>query len=209
VLVGYFLASSIWGAVIPAQSLVLGFVGFMLLTSFGSGWRMVGAYANDPVEPWFVNGTSDHAALLRETLLDFAFRETGGFLDIPIVAIAPDDGVVAWLLRDFSNTRFVGSTAAAQTAPIVIMPLDMLDLDADGNPILPELGGTYVGQDFVIETTWSNRWLSGFQFLAWWSGRLSQFNFLSPQPIVLQDVVVWVRQDVYDSLPLNLEEFGN
>jgi hypothetical protein len=212
ILVSYFLASSIWGSVVPAQGLLLGMVAFGLLTSFGSGLNLVGERANDPAEVWFTEGTSEEAALMREVLLDLSFRETENFPLLPVAVVGPDDDMVAWEVRDFPNTTFVASVDDAYGAEIVIAPLDLIQLPDDPTSYreLP-LGADYVGQDFEITSVWQSGWLRGLQFLPWWSDRLTTVQpFIVGENVILpqsgQSVVVWVRQDIYDSNPFNFED---
>ncbi len=200
IIIGYFLASSLVGTRMPAQAFVIGAFLFVLLTSFGSGWNLVGTRSNDPSEVWFINGTSSQTRALRQTLLELSFRQTQGFPELSVVALAPDDGPVAWLLRDFRNAQFVASVDEASTAQVIIMPSYSLAdaLDLPSRPSL-QLGAIYVGQDFEITRTWRSSWLDGLQTLAWWSSRLDS-GVIAPnyRPQALERVVLWVRQDVYD-----------
>lgn len=200
IVIGYFLASSLVGPLIPAQALVIGGLAFALLTSFGGGWNLVGTRANDPAEVWFVDGTSSQVDLMRQTLNDLAVRQTGGMPALPIVAVTPQDGAVAWALRDFHNTQFVASLDDARTAQVIIMPShDLLrGLTTPQRPDI-DLGAAYVGQDFAMQYTWRSSWLSGWQWLAWWSARLDTGLIpATARQRMLNGVVLWVRQDIYD-----------
>ncbi|TVR18638.1 MAG: hypothetical protein EA396_15020 [Anaerolineaceae bacterium] len=200
IVIGYFLASSLVGAIIPAQALVIGALAFALLTSFGSGWNLVGTRANDPAEVWFVDGTSSQVDLMRQTLIELAIRQTEGMPTLPVAAVTPDDGAVAWALRDFHNTQFVASLDDARTAQVIVMPAyDLVrGLTTPHRPDI-ELGAAYVGQDFATQMTWRSSWLNGWQWLAWWSARLDTGRIPAvARQRMLNGVVLWVRQDIYD-----------
>lgn len=204
-LVGFFLASSVWGNIIPAQGMLLGLFGFMVFTNIGSGANLVGVRSNDASEPWYVVGTSDQTALLRETLQDFAFRETQNFALLPVTVVGDDDGIVAWLLRDFSDVTFVDSVAEAMRQPVILIPVSELAVEGEDRIRRPDLGGSYVGQQFEISTIWSVSWINGWQILPWWVERLDNLpDAAEPfvvQPLPLEEVILWVRQDIYDGVP--------
>ncbi|MFW5696172.1 MAG: hypothetical protein ACOCXR_00135 [Phototrophicaceae bacterium] len=204
--VGYFLATSIWGSVMPAYALLLGLVGFTLITSGGSAWNLVGSRANNPTEPWFVVGASQEADLMRQTLQEIAFRETQGFLAVPMAIYAPDDSLTAWLVRDFDTARFVTSIDDARTEQLVIMPRSLIEVAGEpGRYRDPDLGGSYLGQDFAVMLEWRASWLNGFQFLSWWSERPNDAALGSTliDIQVREAMVVWVREDIYNSMPFD------
>ena len=132
---------------------------------------------------------------MRETLFELADRDTAGFplLEFYVVAdrsgVVRDDGLVAWLTRDFPNARFVNTVEEAAGEQIVLMAQDE-DLAAS-------LGGAYVGQRFVLRRNWSVAQLEILDLPAWWSqGRLRAGK------VQEQALVLWLRQDVYDGIPL-------
>jgi len=185
--IGFFLASSIWGIGMTAQGAALGLLAFGLVTSLGSGWRAAVVTAENPVEFWNRNPVSDDVFLLRKTLNELADRQTNGFPQIPITVLAPDDGILAWTLRDFANTRFITDVNDAKNQEIVLLPQTV-------EP--PDLGGSYVGQRFDISASWNPQTVQLGDWLAWW---LQQKTRLAAQP---SDVMVlWLRQDVYDGVP--------
>lgn len=207
VMVVYFLASSFTGATLPIQALILGAFLGVLLTSFGSGWNLVGTRSDDPSEVWFVNGVSDETQNMRQTLQDLSFRQTANMPYLPVSVVGPDDGVIAWVLRDFINVDFVDSVEQAKMAQVIIMTsYDLLQsFELPENPDI-ELGATYLGQEFVIKTTWRSAWLNGLQPLAWWSGRLDSGTIpIILYPNELERAVLWVRQDVYDGEVFNFQ----
>lgn len=196
--VGYLLAASVWGNITALQGGALGFLLFSLITSAGSGWNAAVANANSPTELFHLRAVSSEVFLLRQTLQDFADRRTGGFLQIPVVVVLDpqsplrDDGTLAWILRDFSNVRYVRSIEEASGAEFVISQA----IEVSSLP--PNLGGNYVGQRFTIQREWDTRSVSTFDFIAWWTQRRVR---QSPTPV--KAVILWVRQDVFDGVSAN------
>ncbi len=190
-IIGFFLTAGIWGNAISVQGGGLGLMAFMLLTGIGSGWNAAVTNADNPIEFWRDQATAPEVLLLRETLSELAQRESRGFPVMPLTVLSDGEtitgnGVVAWELRDFVNTHFVDSLNGAVGEQIVILP-DMLE---------PDLGGSYVGQDFVVSRTWDSSTLEPVDFLTWWLQSRTRV-----QPQVAGKVVLWLRQDVYDSVP--------
>jgi hypothetical protein len=189
----YLLAASMWGNTTSAQGGALGLAIFALVTSLGSGWHAAVHYAHDPVELWHTEATHPEVFLLRDTLLDVALRESEGFklMDVTVVEQGgiSEDGVVAWVLRDFPNTQFVESVQEAQQARIVLLERQSRPEDEH-----PALNSDYVGQSFTIGQRWQQP-LHASDFVAWWTQRKTR------TPAVPTNVVVlWLRQDVYEGL---------
>ncbi|MBZ0281185.1 MAG: hypothetical protein K8L97_10625 [Anaerolineae bacterium] len=184
--IGYFLAAGVWGIGMTTRGGLLGMMVFLLVTSLSGGWRAAVFSAADPVELWNRQAINGDTTLLRQTLWEFSARETGGFPKIPIVALTPDDGVVAWLLRDFPNARFIPDAAGGKLEEIVLLPA-VLEL--------PDLGGSYVGQRFTISSTWDLRSLRFIDLPAWWLQRRTRTG-----GVPADEMVLWVRQDVYDGV---------
>ncbi|MBC8099106.1 MAG: hypothetical protein H7Y11_06660, partial [Armatimonadetes bacterium] len=131
--------------------------------------------------------------LLRETLIELAERETLGYRDIPITIVEDpalgltQDGIAAWLARDFRKVTFVPNIQAARAGEIVLT----IEQTA------PELGGSYVGQKFTLTQGWKFDTMRGLDWLPLWFQRQ-----VRTQPTPLQVVVLWVRLDIYESAPL-------
>ncbi len=190
-IIGFFLTAGIWGNAVSVQGGGLGLMAFMLLTGVGSGWSTAVTNADNPIEFWHDRATAPEVLLLRETLSELVQRESRGFPVMPLTVLSDGEtitgnGVVAWELRDFVNARFVDSLNGAVGEQIVILP-DIID---------PDLGGSYVGQDFVISRTWDSSTLEPVDFLTWWLQSRARV-----QPQVEGRVVLWLRQDVYDGVP--------
>lgn len=188
VLVGYFMVASLWDGRTALNGLGLGALIFGLLTSMGSGWNTAVDQADNPSRFWDGEAVTVNAALLRETLIDVADRQTRGFTYyLPVAALAPQDGIIAWLLRDFNETRFISTPSEAATIDVALLPLTL-----DGNP---DLGAPYVGQDFVITRYWTTNVLRPIDIPAWWTqGQVRPGLAFTGQ----EAWVLWLRQDVYD-----------
>ncbi len=181
---GFFMAASVWGAYTAVQGWVFGALIFGLITSLGAGWNAAAVEAGNPVELWHVQPTSAETWLLRQTLTEVSTRESGGFPQLELAVLAPADGVVAWLLRDYPRTRFITDVSEARGLPVVLLP---------SLPEPPDLGGSYVGHPFTITSVWSERNLRAIDFPAWWMARRIRLPGAS-----LVTMVLWLRQDVYD-----------
>lgn len=189
------LAASVWGNTTTLQGVGLGLLVFMLINGTAAAWSASVFDYDNPAELWHTHATAREAVLMRETMIDLANRETLGHRDLPITVVTDAqsgltrNGVLAWQLRDFRNTRFVETVEAARASQIVIM----LEV---ANP--PDLGGAYVGQRVYITRNWDPGQLRDLDFLAWWFQRMVRDN---PQPDLA--VMLWVRRDIYESAPIS------
>ena len=184
IMIGYFLASSEWGEGIAIRGGVLGVLVFVMITSLGNGWHIAVDNADNAVEFWSRDPTSYQTAQLRQTLIELSNRQTSGFPELVVSALAPDDGVVAWLLRDFPNTTFITDPTAAKGQGIVLLP-STIDK--------PDLGGAYVGHTVAISNRWDYSNLSILSFPAWW---LQRRTLTATVPS--DSITMWLRQDIYN-----------
>ncbi len=190
----YLLSSSLFGRDNALQGAGIGVLVFMLGAGVASGWNASVENVTHPPEVWHVNAVSPDAVTLRETLHDLDRRSDGGLSLLPVTVVTDaeagltDDGLVAWLLRDFENARFTDSVDIASRDEVILLPAAS---DDD-----PELGGSYVGQSVTLRQAWSVSSLRGQDVLAWWLQRsVPQADFDS------DTAVLWVRMDVYDAIP--------
>lgn len=189
----YFLFASIWGNRNVLQGYGLGAFAFMLLMGIGTGWNASVVNVNNAAELWYQTGISADAAQLRQTLFDVSRRDTRGFPAINMVILRDEDagisgdGLIAWMVRDFDNARFVDSVADARQEEIILLPVLAED---------PDLGGSYVGQQFVIRDYWTRGQLTMLDWVSWYTHRKTR-SYDLPQ----DKTVLWLRIDVYDGIP--------
>jgi hypothetical protein len=196
--VGAFLVASIWGNRITLQGVALGLFGFTLVSGVGGGWNAVTTRAHQPVEIWQSSYVQPDAYLLRETLHEIA---TFTARDEPVLRVAvvqdPDiglvnDGVVAWLLREFRYTRFVQSIPEAAREEIIIVRYTGEEVD---------LGGSYVGQSFNLRRGQQLLSVPVYDWAAWLAQRRTRV--MTP---ARDSVILWVRLDLYNSVPVDLAQ---
>ncbi len=192
------LLTNFWGSATCLQGIGLGFLCMLLLSGMGGGWGIAAKDTSLADGVWRQRAISDDAALLRQTLFELASRHTGGFpqLDLTIVEDRElgisRDGLLAWLVRDYTNAKFVPSVAQASNQQIVLM--------ADDEAQAAQLQGDYVGQRFLLRRRWSLTAQSLWDLPAWWTQMLRRDD--SPQR---EDaLMLWLRQDVYDGSPFAL-----
>lgn len=186
-IIGFFLFASLWGNRTTWQGIGLGAVIFLAVTSLGSGWNAAVIKAENPAEIWHMNATHSNTALLRETLFEVADRISGGFPAMDVKVVAPQDGVLAWLLRDFEHAEYVSNVEDAYGAPVVILP----------ESVPQDVWGTgYVGQDFTISRMWDSNSLYLIDVPALWTQAQARLPWTSADRVVL-----WLRSDVYQGLP--------
>jgi hypothetical protein len=196
-LLGYFLAAGVWGTRTTLQGYGLGLLAFMLLVGTSAGWYASITDKGQATEPWSYRATADGYNLLAETLRDFQRREAQGFDILPLTVVRDrelgmtEEGLLGWMLRDTNRTQFVNAAVEARGAPMILLPEG-----AVADPTAPDLGGSYVGQRFVLTRTWSPNTLTGLDALSWLFQRRTR-SATEPE----QMLTLWVRQDVYESRP--------
>lgn len=185
-IVGFFLVASVWDRATAARGTLLGLVLFGMTTALGAGWNAAVPNATFAAEPWHFQPTTENAALLRETLLEVAARQSRGQTSYSVALSGDTDGVLAWLLRDFTDVRVIASPADANNEVVV---LAQSVIPGASEALIP---AGYVGQDFILRETWTVANLRPFDVPAWWLQR-----YVSGAPLPFETVDLWVRQDVY------------
>jgi len=99
------------------------------------------------------------------------------------------DPLIAWQVRDFDNALLAGDAASLRGEPVILMPAPPSDAPD------PDLGGAYVGQEFLIAQTWDPALLFTNEIPAWWTERMANNRATTDTRYVL-----WVRQDIYDGV---------
>ncbi|MFZ4815145.1 MAG: glycosyltransferase family 39 protein [Phototrophicaceae bacterium] len=187
-----FTSASLYGGNVTLRGGGAGLVLVGLFASLGGGWQISDTRANDPLELWQPTASTPELFTLRETLTELTKRESGGFAYLPIAVVLPDftntdAALLAWALRGFENVELVNDVAAVRTREVILAP-------PAAEP--PDLGGSYLGETFILQRDWNPNTLNFWQVGAWWFQRKTR---VPGQP--LQEVVLWVRQDVYNGVP--------
>jgi hypothetical protein len=182
-LIGFFLFASLWGNRTSWQGIGLGLAIFLLITSLGSGWNAAVTQAQNPAEYWHTRATHSDTVLLRRTLFEVSERISGAFPAMPVAVVAPEDGVLAWLLRDYENTEYLTDPNDALGREVVLLPATFES---------PEFDQGYVGQDFTITRSWDVSTLYPIDLPALWTQRRARVGWTGEDRIVL-----WLRADVY------------
>jgi hypothetical protein len=188
-----FTAASLWGGSATLRGGAIGLLFVGMFASLGAGWQIAYNRADDPTELWHTRAYGEDIFVLRETLIDLTRRETGGFQELDVVVITDgfsvtDDGMIAWVLRDFENATFVQHTADARAQAVVLSAIT-------AEP--PELGGNYFGQSFTLSRDWDVNNLSAREIPVWWFQR----NTRVPGEAT-RSVVLWLREDVYEGVDI-------
>lgn len=187
----FFLGASLWGTRAAWRSLALAFTVFFAFYGASSAWRVAVTHVDDARELWHVAPIDRELFHLREAISEASIRETGGPQQLAFVASVPDDGAVAWQLRDYRNLQYVPAVDQWEAAPVIVAP-EAFDPET--------LGARYVGRDLVVRRTWDLRSLRWADLPAWLI-----YGEAQAQALVSERVMVWVREDVYGLPPADVE----
>ncbi|MBN1563482.1 MAG: hypothetical protein JXA10_06575, partial [Anaerolineae bacterium] len=182
-LVLFLLMGSIWGARIAWRGFALGSLGFLLYISFGLGGQVASQTPGDPRELWYTDAVTADAFELRDTLREMSLRDTGEPHLMAITAQVPDDGALAWALRDFPNAVFVDGLGPEVSSAAVLVPA------SDAQTVM---GADYIGKDLIMRQTWDRGTLSWKDALLWFYRSDSHWK-----PAPGEQLILWVRNDVY------------
>lgn len=182
------LGATLWDRRAIWSGVGLAVVVFGGFSSLGAGWHAAVSNANDPAEPWHFTATTAETAQLSVTLTLLQDRQTSGMAELPIAVQAPQNGVLAWLVRDYRYAEFVQDAREAAGSEVFLTE----------TASQPELGASYVGQDFTLTRTWSPQALYLNEIPAWWTQRIV---YPAARTSTLSTVgLLWVRQDIYDGV---------
>jgi len=199
-IVGYFLSAGVWRHTTSLQGMGLALFVILLASQVSAGWYAGVFGAGNALEPYHLRATSDEYPLLRATLLEIARREQKGEPLIAVTVVEDSangltrEGLLGWAVRDFPNARFVADVGAAQRDEIVIARVNLSPFGVNQEPVNPDLGAPYVGQSFALSRAWGGVQFQPLDVFAWVLQRRARVPSL-----VDALVIVWVRQDVFDS----------
>lgn len=179
----FFLMGSLWGARTGWRGLALGTLSALLLLSFGVGGRAALEHATDARELWFPHPVTDDVHELRDVLRTMSLRENGTPYQIAITAQVPEDGILAWALRDYPYTTFVRALGPQVHTPVVL---------ASAEGPRPQLGADYIGRLLEPYSAWDTSLLSWRDVILWYYRGASEVGAAPVDPLR-----IWVRGDVY------------
>ena len=132
---------------------------------------------------WYLDPVTHDVDELRDTLGEMSLRATGTPHLIGVTVQAQDDGALAWALRGFPNAVFVRGVGPEISTPAVVTPVTVPQ---------PAMGADYGGKDLILRRMWATdslSWRDGLMWLYRGDSRL--------KPVPLEQVMLWVRKDVY------------
>ena len=189
----FFLVGSLWGSRAAWRGLGFGLLIYFSLYGIGLGWQASVTFADDPRELWQSRDTSANYDAMVDTLKLMSRQDNGEEYRIDITAQAPDDGALAWALRNFDRTQFVeGVGIEINSAVVIARPTPI------GQPL--DIGADYVGQDVILTRHYELSWLNWVDLLGWLTLRETRYPTVPGEQMML-----WVRKDVYgvDEVPLS------
>ena len=153
----------------------------LALATWAAGWNAAQNRPGDPRE--IIVGPEATSPAVRDLVHDLAVlsaQKTTNphLLDFVALGGSPSDAVLKWYLRDMPNAHFVAGLDAS-SAPQALITTGLKP---------PALPGSYAGQRFTLQQTWSLEGQTAGDILKW----LVYRNAEAPKPT--QQVVLWVKQ---------------
>lgn len=179
----FFLVGSLWGARVAWRGLALGTLIPLLVFSLGLGGRAALGATGDPRDFWYINPVTSDVRDMRATLREMSLRDSGDPHLVAVTALVPQDGALAWALRDYPHTTFVEGVGAEVSTPIVIMPVTFPQ---------PAMGADYIGKTLVIRQGWEAQSITWRDAIMWFYRSDSLVK-----PVAQDRVMFWVRKDIY------------
>ncbi len=179
----FFLVGSLWGARVAWRGFALGTLAPLLMFSLGWGGRAALTSPGDPRELWYLNPVTSDVDDMRASLREMSLRAVGDPHLVPVTAQVPQDGALAWALRDYPHTTFVEGVGAEVSTAIVIAPVTVPQ---------PALGADYIGKQLEIRLGWDTASLSWRDAIMWYYRSDSRVK-----PVATDREMFWVRKDVY------------
>ena len=167
-----------WSEETAGQGALWGLVAVLALWSFSAAWGNTGLGANPAGQIWRVDALVDEVDLLKTTVNELSTWKTNVAGELELVVEGIDSPALRWALRDYSQIKYVTSTASASSPAMLIT----------GDKPSPELAETYRGQDFVLEINPS--WQMSFDEWLQWAA-------YKKVPVSKTMVVLWARADLF------------
>jgi hypothetical protein len=142
-------------------------------------WSAAQVNPNQPQELWAPGSGTGQVRLMLQTLGDLSEWNTGFRQSIDILA-PKDIPSLQWVLRDYTNARFVSSPSSRDQPSVVF---------TRQNDQSPELAAAYRGQDFVW---WINPEWKGALPLEW-----DRWITYRQAPVGNVHLILWARTDLF------------
>ncbi len=179
----FMLWASIWGMRVAWRGFALGTLAALWLFSAGLGGRASFSEPGDPREYWYTDAVTTDIYELRTTLHEMSLRDTGETNLIAITAQVPDDGALAWALRDFTHVTFVNGVGPEVSSAAVLVPQGASHT---------AMGADYLGKDLITRRAWDIETVSWKDVLMWVYRNDSNWK-----PVTSEQLMLWIRKDVY------------
>ncbi|MCB9077235.1 MAG: hypothetical protein H6631_06565 [Anaerolineaceae bacterium] len=165
---------------ISLRGLAITGVGLGLIAAIGFGWRLnYGPLENLAYQPLAGIPASTEVIDLMDTLSEESLirAQDNRLIDITLSGATP---ALLWQLRHFKNVTPTGSIITPPTTTAVIT------LTADDQQ--PNLGESYIGQDFALNSVWSPVGLSAKDLINWLI-----YREVAQRPQRGNQAVLWLR----------------
>ncbi len=181
-----------WSWLSARQGLALGLGSALVVYVLATVFNLLQVNPVNSAELWLPQRSTGQADLLLETLKDLSLRETGQANELNGVALV-DSPALRWALRDFTDIIFTPTAEIVETtSPSVILALPL-----DSGKLLPT---AYRGQDFV--------WQVSTETTGALPASLDRWLINRDAPIVMEKIVLWVREDLFlDKPPLVTHDY--
>ena len=178
----WLTVASFWGQRSAYRGLGIGFVALMLMSALGRSGTLAFAGSSNPYQMLRSAPAQPGLILFAETAQSVSTIAVGEPQSASITAQVAPDGIIAWALRDYSNTEFVSEVDPSVNTAFVVTLADSLN---------PTLGSAYVGQDFIVTREWLREDVTLENWLRW-------IIYQQTDNATIDDrAILWVREDIY------------
>jgi hypothetical protein len=124
------------------QGILLGVLGLMLYTGWGTAWWLTHDAANDVRERWVTTATANDMQRFDRVLDTVSAEKTGAATDLKLISTV-DSPVLRWTMRDMPNASFGAGIPPAAQFDAVLTPADAAQ----------PFAGDYLSMPFVLRNT--------------------------------------------------------
>lgn len=171
----------VWERRLAWQALFLSLLMLTAVSSWGTAWRLGHTAVNDPRERWVVAGTAENAQQLAPFMADLSGRYRGAARAATVFSQV-DQTSLRWYLRDFPQVTYGHTLPTNATFDLILTPATAVE---------PTFGADYTGTKFQLTHPPTPHPLTLQESLRWW------FFYQSPTPRLSEDVILWVRTDLF------------